>query len=577
MAGRRTALIVANDVYEHEGLGRLRAPAADAEALAGVLGDPAIGAFEIEVVRNEAAHVIEGRIEDLFADSRPDDVLLLHFSCHGIKSESGELFFAATNTRPNRLGSTAVSADFVQRCLRMSRSRSIVLLLDCCYGGAFSKGVTVRAAGDANVLDSFAGGRLGGGRGRAVITASSATEYAFEGDRLADDRSTPSVFTSALVEGLATGEADLDQDGWVSLNELYEYVFDRVREQNPQQTPSRDVEMQGELYVARRSHPVTEPAPLPPELLQMIDSPLATLRVGAIAELVGLLQGRNAGLKLAAKATLERLTEDDSRSVAAAATAALSSVEPEVQVPPASPTEPEPGRPASAPPESESGQGSGNASGPGGWWTGWSRRRRWVSVAAAGVIVAAGIVVGVQLWGDGSGDGNPPGGQSAAGEFTESAPWRVKMIGTNAVEGGCAVSVTNAGTGEQIASYRNVFEPRSYQIKDTGKFRVDVNDPICAVSHIAGSGEKALPFVGFPGTGDTDAFMVPSGKHVVVEVKNFNSYGSCPFTLRDATDGRDLAFDTADPTNNRLNLDPQGSTKVYLAVFYGCAINIKLS
>jgi len=199
MAGRRRALIVANDVYEHEGLGRLRAPAADAKALAGVLGDPGIGGFDVQVVRNESAHVIQGRIEDLFADSRPEDVLLLHFSCHGLKSEAGELFFAASNTLPNRLGSTAVSAEFVQRCLRMSRSRSIVLLLDCCYGGAFGRGVTVRAAGDANVLDSFSGGRLGGGRGRAVITASSATEYAFEGDRLADDHSSPSVFTAALA------------------------------------------------------------------------------------------------------------------------------------------------------------------------------------------------------------------------------------------------------------------------------------------------------------------------------------------------------------------------------------------
>ena len=199
MAGRRRALIVANDVYEHEGLGRLRAPAADAQALAGVLGDPGIGGFDVQVVRNESAHVIQGRIEDLFADSRPEDVLLLHFSCHGLKSEAGELFFAASNTLPNRLGSTAVSAEFVQRCLRMSRSRSIVLLLDCCYGGAFGRGVTVRAAGDANVLDSFSGGRLGGGRGRAVITASSATEYAFEGDRLADDHSSPSVFTAALA------------------------------------------------------------------------------------------------------------------------------------------------------------------------------------------------------------------------------------------------------------------------------------------------------------------------------------------------------------------------------------------
>ncbi|GAA0454611.1 hypothetical protein Ade02nite_03100 [Paractinoplanes deccanensis] len=257
----RRALIVANDTYEHEGLRRLLAPAADAEALARVLGDPSIGDFDVRVVSNEPAYVIQEQIEDLFADSRPDDVLLLHFSCHGLKGESGELFFATRNTRPNRLGSTAVSADFVQRCMRASRSRGIVLLLDCCYGGAFSRGVRVRAAGDVDVLDNFPGGS----RGRAVITASSAMEYAFEGDRLADDKSHPSVFTSALVEGLETGDADRDQDGWISLNELYDYVFDRVRERNPYQTPSRDIEMQGELYVARSNRPTGETRPpLPP-------------------------------------------------------------------------------------------------------------------------------------------------------------------------------------------------------------------------------------------------------------------------------------------------------------------------
>src|SRR5438128_2519376 len=110
MTGERKALIVANDEYEHEGLKHLLAPGADADALAGVLGDPEIGGFGVRVVRNEPAHVIQAQIEDLFADGRPDDVLLLHFSCHGLKSESGELFFAARNTRPHRLGSTATSA-----------------------------------------------------------------------------------------------------------------------------------------------------------------------------------------------------------------------------------------------------------------------------------------------------------------------------------------------------------------------------------------------------------------------------------------------------------------------------------
>ena len=324
MDGQRKALIVANDEYEHEGLRHLLAPAADAEALAGVLGDSQIGDFDVRVVHNEPAHDIEAQIEDLFADSRPDDVLLLHFSCHGLKSESGDLFFAARNTRPNRLGSTAVSADFVQRCIRASRSRSIVLLLDCCYGGAFGQGVAVRAAGDVNVLDSFPGGKLGGGRGRAVITASSAMEYAFEGDRLADDHGPqPSVFTSALVEGLASGDADRDEDGWVSLNELYDYVFDRVREQNPHQTPSRDVEMQGELYLARSRRQRIRALPIPPDLQTAMTDPNMFTRLGAVSELRARLTSDNLPAAAGAGDALAEMARTEIQYVAEAAATVL--------------------------------------------------------------------------------------------------------------------------------------------------------------------------------------------------------------------------------------------------------------
>jgi uncharacterized caspase-like protein len=152
VAGQRKALIIANDEYEQEALRNLLAPEADAEALRRVLGDRQIGDFAVQVVRNEPAYVIQAQIEELFAESRSDDLLLLHFSGHGLKSESGKLFFAASNTRPDRLRATAVSAEFVQQCMQDARSRSVVLLLDCCYGGAFAEGVTVRAAGDVNVL-----------------------------------------------------------------------------------------------------------------------------------------------------------------------------------------------------------------------------------------------------------------------------------------------------------------------------------------------------------------------------------------------------------------------------------------
>ncbi len=324
MDGRRRALIVANDEYDHEGLRHLRSPAADAEALGRVLGDGQIGAFDVETVRNEPSYVIQTRIEDLLAESQPDDVLVLHFSCHGLKSESGELFFAARNTRPNRLSSTAISADFVRRCMQASRSRSVVLLLDCCYGGAFGKGVAVRSTGDVNVLDSFPGNRVGGGRGRAVITASNSIEYAFEGDELADDHSSrPSVFTTALVEGLATGDADRDEDGWVSLNELYDYVFDRVRAQTPHQTPSRDVEMQGELYLARSRRRRIKPQPIPADLQAAMTDANMFSRLGAVSELRSRLLSANLPAAVGAHEALVEIARTDIQYVAGPAQEAV--------------------------------------------------------------------------------------------------------------------------------------------------------------------------------------------------------------------------------------------------------------
>ncbi|MBE8522894.1 caspase family protein [Amycolatopsis sp. H6(2020)] len=313
-------MIVANGEYDNAGLQRLGSPAADADALAGVLADRAISDFEVAVVRNETAHVVQAEIEDLCLEGKPDDVLLMHFSCHGLKDDAGGLYFAARNTRPDRLRSTAVSAEFVQQCIRQSRSRSIVLLLDCCYGGAFGQGVAVRASGDANVLDSFRGGR-----GRAVITASNSIEYAFEGATLASDEpARPSVFTSALVEGLRTGEADRDEDGLIALGELYEYLFDRVRERNPKQTPSRDIEMQGELYLAKSRRRRIKPSAIPPDLAAAIGAENPFTRLGAVAELRRRLSSSNLPVAMGAFEALRVMASTDIEHVAAAASDALS-------------------------------------------------------------------------------------------------------------------------------------------------------------------------------------------------------------------------------------------------------------
>jgi hypothetical protein len=113
--------------------------------------------------------------------------------------------------------------------------------------------------------------------------------------------------------------------------------------------------VQGDLYIARRARPVTTPATLPAEFQQAVESPLAGVRAGAVHELQRLLASRHAGLALAAKQVLEQLTNDDSRTVATAATAALAAPAPTQPAPsPAAaavtaPTPPAQPAPAAAP------------------------------------------------------------------------------------------------------------------------------------------------------------------------------------------------------------------------------------
>jgi uncharacterized caspase-like protein len=334
MAGSRLALVVANDQYADPGLRSLAAPAQDAAALAEVLTDPSVGGFDVRVLHNESAQEIRFAVEDFFADRAPEDLLLLHFSCHGLKNSAGELYLAVADTRPTRLASTAVAADFVNRQMADSRAQRIALFLDCCYGGAFPRGMVVRAAGEAQVRDAFAGQEeVGGGRGRVVVTASSAMEYAFEGGRLATDSAapTPSVFTSAVVDGLTTGEADRDGDGWIGLTELVGYVTDQVRRVTPNQNPQMwTFGSQGELLIARSRVRRITPAPLAPELRQAMESPLPAARFGVVDYLRERLYDEDLGQAYAAWQALGRMVGDDSRKVSEAATEALATAVPKV-------------------------------------------------------------------------------------------------------------------------------------------------------------------------------------------------------------------------------------------------------
>lgn len=189
----RHALIVATASYLDSKLQQLRGPASDAEALAEVLRDPEKGDFDVEVMLNETHAHLTRAIGRFFTDRRPQDLLLLHFSCHGAKDEDGELYLAASDTDLDLLSATGISAGWLNERISRTRSRRTVVLLDCCFSGSFPSGLR-RRGNDVNAPQQLQG------RGRAIMTASNAMEYAYEGEEL-KGQGRPSVFTEAVVEG----------------------------------------------------------------------------------------------------------------------------------------------------------------------------------------------------------------------------------------------------------------------------------------------------------------------------------------------------------------------------------------
>jgi len=317
MDERRSALLIATAKYGDDQLKRLRSPARDARILCDVLADAGIGAFDTTLLTDRPSYEVRERIEGFFADRSPDELLLLYFSCHGVTDTDGRLYFATTDTRRQRFRATAVEAAFVQDCVHGCRSRRIVLILDCCHSGAFPAGMTPKGEHTAPIRAQLEG------RGRAVLTSSDALEYAFEvdGDRV-EGTGVGSAFTNALVEGLRSGRADLDGDGLISVDELYEYTYNRVRESQPSQTPRAWIDVQGQLVIARSVQPPSTEG-LPVELRELIASPFANARLAAVGELAALLQHRRRGIAAAARVALVQLGGDDSRSVQQAAQAAL--------------------------------------------------------------------------------------------------------------------------------------------------------------------------------------------------------------------------------------------------------------
>ena len=242
----RYALVVSSSQYAHPSLRPLAAPAEDADALQELLRDSAVGAFRVRPVIDQPSWVVAQEVETFFSGRRLNDLALFYFSGHGIKDEDGALYFATMNTNPEALLATTVSSAHVIASMRKCRSRRQVLIIDCCYAGAFSKAMLGKGAGRVGIQERFATE----GSGRVVIAASDAMQIALDGTEIQGE-TTLSAFTQILVDGIREGHADQDGDGHISLDELYDYVYTRMQTEHPDQTPTiSNLDKKGDIVIA---------------------------------------------------------------------------------------------------------------------------------------------------------------------------------------------------------------------------------------------------------------------------------------------------------------------------------------
>lgn len=217
----KVALLIGVSEYG-SGLNPLPSAIRDVEAVQQVLQPSEMGGFdEVKCLPNPNPPVMREAIETLFSDRSEDDFVLLFFSGHIVQDDAGELYLATSitcrNPRAELIRVSAISTGFLQELMSNSPCQQQVVILDCCLDKLSGQETTI----DNNVTDIKT--QLGGKR-RAILASVTPSLNSLEAEAF-----NHSVYTRYFVEGITTGAADLDSDGWISVGELHDYAIRKVQ------------------------------------------------------------------------------------------------------------------------------------------------------------------------------------------------------------------------------------------------------------------------------------------------------------------------------------------------------------
>jgi uncharacterized caspase-like protein len=252
----RWAVVIGVGNYEHPAISKLQYTINDAEALYQVLIGP--GGFKKERVllltdrteRKPTLRNIKWALGTFLSRSaKKDDMVLIFFAGHGapevdprgIERDGLSKYLVPIDADPDDLYSTALPMDDLQTIFGRIEAERAVIFLDSCYSGAAGGRTFAAKKTRATSVDDVFLDRLTRSKGRAIITASRPSEVSVELPDLKHG-----IFTYYLVEGLK-GAADLNRDGIVTLQELYEYVEREVGAKSRAVGGNQHPLMKGEL------------------------------------------------------------------------------------------------------------------------------------------------------------------------------------------------------------------------------------------------------------------------------------------------------------------------------------------
>ncbi|MET8677080.1 caspase family protein [Streptomyces sp. NPDC004647] len=232
----RSALLIGCSRYKDTFFAELDAPFHDLAELSTVLSSQEIGRYAVQRLYNVSATEAKVATSKLFKGVKKTDVLFIHFSCHGWLDDAYRLHLVLRDSQSQHIEATGFSVELLAELLETCASEQIILSLDCCYSGRAKRVLTHRGPKSVNLGASLEGK----GSGFAILTATTEVQAAMEPSGKLRKLGAPrtSLYVTALVDGLKTGDADMNRDGIVSTSDLADYLTQRFRGHAQQPTAS---------------------------------------------------------------------------------------------------------------------------------------------------------------------------------------------------------------------------------------------------------------------------------------------------------------------------------------------------